>query len=339
MNSWKESLRRLLRPAPQEKPGKWDGVWRRLGILAALGASPTLLGFFGGAWWFLDLFAHFRIYYAFGFLLAFAFFLSLYRWRTASLCGMVFLINGMCIAPLYFSGPATPATRATELKILQFNVLSSNPRQQDVLTYIRQTNAHLILLLEVTPKWMDELKNIAPGYALVQVEARRDNFGIALWSRIPVSESSIFLHRTTGLPSVIATVQLDGRILTFFGTHLLPPMSAAGTFNRNTQLAEIAQWVASRTESVVVAGDLNATPWSYPFRNFQAETDLLSSQNGFGYQATWPERGSLLRIPIDHLLHSSELTTIARQVGPDLGSDHLPLVTTLKWKAAAAKRP
>jgi len=37
----------------------------------------------------------------------------------------------------------------------------------------------------------------------------------------------------------------------------------------------------------------------------------------------------LLRVPIDHCLVSSELAVVNHEVGPDLGSDHFPVLVTL----------
>jgi endonuclease/exonuclease/phosphatase (EEP) superfamily protein YafD len=37
----------------------------------------------------------------------------------------------------------------------------------------------------------------------------------------------------------------------------------------------------------------------------------------------------VLRIPIDHCLVSSELVVLEHTVGPDIGSDHYPLLVTL----------
>jgi endonuclease/exonuclease/phosphatase (EEP) superfamily protein YafD len=51
---------------------------------------------------------------------------------------------------------------------------------------------------------------------------------------------------------------------------------------------------------------------------------LVNSQRGYGLAATWPTR-PLTLVPLDHMLHSDSLTTVARDIGPDLGSDHLPL--------------
>ncbi|MEO0587954.1 MAG: endonuclease/exonuclease/phosphatase family protein, partial [Planctomycetota bacterium] len=82
----------------------------------------------------------------------------------------------------------------------------------------------------------------------------------------------------------------------------------------------------------VVAGDFNATPFSSSFAAL-GRAGLINSQRGHGWSATWP--GELiplgLGIPIDHVVHSADLTTVSRDVGPRLGSDHHAVVVDLAW--------
>ena len=78
----------------------------------------------------------------------------------------------------------------------------------------------------------------------------------------------------------------------------------------------------------------NTTPWSAAFQPLNEE--LLNSMNGFGWQPTYPAGAGLLMLPIDHLLHSGHLTTVDRSTGPDLGSDHLPLIVTVADSAEVA---
>jgi endonuclease/exonuclease/phosphatase (EEP) superfamily protein YafD len=77
-----------------------------------------------------------------------------------------------------------------------------------------------------------------------------------------------------------------------------------------------------------VVGDLNASPWSHSFRSL-ADSDLINSLNGFGLQASWPAVLGPFGVPIDHLLHSAELTTVSREIGPSLGSEHRSVFITL----------
>ncbi len=82
----------------------------------------------------------------------------------------------------------------------------------------------------------------------------------------------------------------------------------------------------------MVVGDLNASPWSYAFRPL-ADSDLVNSLNGFGLQATWPSVLGPFGVPIDHLLHSAEFTTVTRRTGPSLGSEHRSVFITLALAA------
>ena len=79
----------------------------------------------------------------------------------------------------------------------------------------------------------------------------------------------------------------------------------------------------------LVLGDCNATPWNHTFVQLLASTGLQLATVG-GWRATWTT--SLpwpLRIPIDHILCSPGIGVAATRLGPDLGSDHLPVIADL----------
>ena len=95
---------------------------------------------------------------------------------------------------------------------------------------------------------------------------------------------------------------------------------------RDGQLAELATLVGHQRHPVMLLGDLNASPWSYPFRRLLRDTGLLNSMRGWGVQPTWPAPLGPLGIPIDHVLHSEEIRITRRSTGPWIGSDHLPLI-------------
>ena len=48
---------------------------------------------------------------------------------------------------------------------------------------------------------------------------------------------------------------------------------------------------------------------------------------------SWPAWPGPLRIAIDHCWHADTLVAVAREVGPELGSDHRPLAVALAWAA------
>jgi endonuclease/exonuclease/phosphatase (EEP) superfamily protein YafD len=59
------------------------------------------------------------------------------------------------------------------------------------------------------------------------------------------------------------------------------------------------------------------------------QTGLKNSRRGFGILPTWPTFLPLLSIPIDHFLLSPEFAVLKTGQGPNIGSDHVPLITEL----------
>jgi endonuclease/exonuclease/phosphatase (EEP) superfamily protein YafD len=95
------------------------------------------------------------------------------------------------------------------------------------------------------------------------------------------------------------------------------------------QLAAVAERVRSVEEPLVVMGDFNTTPWSRLFAGLVGRTGLCDSRAGFGIQASFPSDMPVVRIPIDHLLASCSIGVRARRIGPQVGSDHLPVIVDL----------
>ena len=92
-------------------------------------------------------------------------------------------------------------------------------------------------------------------------------------------------------------------------------------------------WTGStpvQSGAFAVVGDLNASPWSWSFGRLTDGGALRNSQIGFGLQPTFSANSNVLfRVPIDHLLHSGDLTVVDRRLGDSLGSDHFSLIVEL----------
>ncbi len=125
-------------------------------------------------------------------------------------------------------------------------------------------------------------------------------------------------------------MQIGGTSVRLLGTHPLSPSTEERARLRDAQLGFARDWSAESGGRRVVAGDLNATPWSLPFRRLVSGGSLMNSQRGYGLELTFPSGSSpLVQVPIDHVLHSDGLRVIDRRLGPAIGSDHLPVVVDL----------
>jgi len=304
---------------------------RAVGLLAlpALGLLAATLAGFAGRWhWLLDLASHFRWYWL---LAAVAWFALTARrlGRFSSAClALVVIANGATLLPYWLPATILKGDAAAEpLELVSLNLLADNPRTDAALTYLRHRGADVVVLLEVSEAWAAALEELAALYPHRIVRPRDDAFGIAVLSQLPLGDPEVE-SPAEGPPMIFATLP-SGRGCLLVATHPPAPISAEWSGRRDAQLAAIGERAAAEQQPVIVAGDLNASPWSHGFRQLAGPRGLRDSATGRGLQPTWNARHWLPRIPIDHILVSAEIEVLSRSIGPDVGSDHLPVEATL----------
>ena len=94
----------------------------------------------------------------------------------------------------------------------------------------------------------------------------------------------------------------------------------------NEQLASVAEQLQAIGGPKLLVGDLNTTMWGASYRDFAESTGLHNTRRGFGLAPSWPTHLPFAMIPIDHCLVSDNLVVLDTRTGPDVGSDHLPLI-------------
>jgi endonuclease/exonuclease/phosphatase (EEP) superfamily protein YafD len=293
----------------------------------ALVTLCTLLGFLGKWHWFFDLFSHFRVQY-FLILLGTIALLSIFRmFRSALVFTVPTTINLLLLAPLYWSPPAAPSIDlASGLSAILINV---NTRQGDpvrVAQFLGERNPDLIVLEEINDQWVDALAGLTSRYPYSKIEPRLDNFGVAVLSKFPLSPGEVVYLTDYAVPTILTDVTTPQGIFSLMATHPLPPAGSDYSQARNEQLQAIPEYIKAARFPVLLLGDLNVTIWSHHFQDLLTQTGLLDSSRGRGLQTSWPTNAMILRIPIDHCLHSSQIEILQREIGPEVGSDHFPLM-------------
>jgi endonuclease/exonuclease/phosphatase (EEP) superfamily protein YafD len=299
-----------------------------VGSAGAFGLCVLTLGaFLGERHWLLEVTTHFRPHYAGGLLVFAAIYACARRFRMAAAFAAFALLNITVLLPRFESYPPVP-TNAPSLKLLLANVHTDNRNYESLLHLIAREQPDIIALLEVNDTWLDAMTSLEKSHAHFRKVPRSDNFGIAVYSRLPLQEASITYLSAAEVPSVQATITLGtGRSIRLLATHPLPPGNAENVILRNQQLAAIANWSTISTTHSLVIGDLNCTPWSPAFRQLLHNGSLQDT--GRGITPTWPVSPWFLRIPLDHCLATSSILTKEHRVGPDIGSDHFPIIVTV----------
>jgi endonuclease/exonuclease/phosphatase (EEP) superfamily protein YafD len=179
---------------------------------------------------------------------------------------------------------------------------------------------------------MASLAELDALYPYKVVETRDDPFGIALYSRSALQSSSVVAAAPLQYPQIHATAMIGNRTLQVIAAHPPNPIYSNGAYSRNLQLDTIAQLASRSPQPVVVVGDLNISMWASHYRQMIAKSGLHNARDGFGVAPTWPVFLPIAMIPIDHVLVSGDIQVSSFATGPRIGSDHLPILVTLRLR-------
>ena len=304
-------------------------VLRIVVMLGGVTFILSLLSFFGGLWWCFDLLTHFQVFYLPALAVSLAAALALRARTRIVLLSLGLAITTARIAPLYLDQPASPEGGA-RLSVASFNIYADNSTPNEAIRYVRDSREDILVLLETETDWAKLVTEKTTGYRIVMSETRHGAFGMIVLAKIPLLSITPMYFERPNVVSAHIRLEFDGRPLSILAVHTPPPGRPEGGSIRDRQYVKIAEWVKQQSEPVIVIGDLNATAWSNPYRKLLDASGLVDSENGFGYQPTWPGTPCSM-IPIDRCLHTPEITAVDRFIGEHCGSDHAPLHVRLSW--------
>lgn len=310
--------------------GKVLSVAGLIDVVTLLLLSTTMLSLFGEHHYLLELLSHLKnLYFGIALVLLALFFLRKNK-QGISLALLCVLVNGQAVMPLYFAAENPPVSDSNrQVSVLLSNVYTHNPQHQKLLDLVLQESPDILVLQEIDTHWMERLAPLFVHYPHRTIEPRNDNFGIAVLSKIQPVKLSATRWGSLDLPSVEGQFSLDGKVFHLLATHPLPPINAVNYRFRNEQLFDVVKRANQIIAAKLIIGDLNITPWSPDYARLVSQTGLRNVRQGFGILPTWPAQIPLLQIPIDHTLISNEFAVESVKVGPNIGSDHLPLLMTL----------
>ena len=105
-----------------------------------------------------------------------------------------------------------------------------------------------------------------------QVDCAEWTCSLALLSRLPFEGAGV--GRIASDQPAFVWARLGGS-LTIIGTHLYRPSRNPWLHER--QVTALAQFIGRIDSSVILAGDLNTSPWSNAFRKLRPEPEFLPS--------------------------------------------------------------
>lgn len=232
--------------------------------------------------------------------------------------------------------PPLPTDGRPVLKLMTHNIFGLNYDMARVARVIAAENPDIIALQEDFPDQRADLsKRLAATYphSAYCVGGRRAN--IAVYSKLPFTQiddggCTQDPDKAGRTAHIIVRFTLgDGTTFSVLTTHFDWP---APLDRRRNEDDIIVKALATVDGPVIVAGDFNAAPWSYEQRGFADAAGLTRQTHG---QLSWPTEITLHGLtrtapflPLDQVMTRGAITVHDLQLGPQTGSDHLPLVAT-----------
>jgi len=257
------------------------------------------------------------------------------RWVMVGLGSAALLACSVLMLPEYWAAwrfkPAAPA--ASDLKIVQFNVWADNRAPEKSLAWILAQDADVVQIEE------------GGGASTKIVKGLRDAYPFSNCDKNTRCETWIFSRKKMiargGMPSEMpylagawATLADAKGPFTVAATHYTWPLPAGIQQAQSRKLAQVLAPFGK--QSTILTGDFNSTPWSFTLKR---QDKLLGLRRWTRALASWPA-GQFSRVavapapflPIDHVYAGSEWHAVKIERGPVLGSDHRPVVVTLRRK-------
>ena len=276
------------------------------------------------------------------------------KWKLPSIALTIGLLAAIFIHFSFISDymlgeKAVPSVEVSEANpektvgILLGNVLISNKNSSKFLDIISTTNPDLVLAMEVNSWWVEELQVLKQEYPY-SIEYPLDNaYGMALYSKLPLSETEIQFLNHSKVPSFNTVVSLpSGGSFKFHGVHPVAPFPSdkypenigenGNDQQKEVALEKVGNLVSKNKGPSIVAGDFNDVSWSNTSRLFGQNGNLKDVRIGRGLLNTFDAQSMIMRWPLDHFFVSEGIAVVEFKRLSKFGSDHFPLFAKFEIK-------
>ena len=299
--------------------------------LAFIGLGiPFLLSFLNALHPLFDSFSHFRVHLMLA-LIPTMLILALFHKRKNRLRYFGLVVMGalyLYVVTQPFTLKEIDPTKTHMLKHIQFNLNFRNQEMDKVVEYFKNSNADVITLEEVTVAHQMKLQEMKKAYPYqAYCEFYPVVGSVAILSKHPFNKKNTTCLKGKGL--LWSQIMVNEKPINIVAIHTLWPFP----YGQPQQIAEIKPILKKMTPPTLIAGDFNAVSWSHTIKEIE-EASKTKVVEGMRWTIDLKKQVPLIpnfKLAIDQLLLSSEFQVINIYVEKDLGSDHFPVVDTIKY--------
>jgi endonuclease/exonuclease/phosphatase (EEP) superfamily protein YafD len=269
---------------------------------------------------YLELINHFRPY-----LIASSGVLGVLAWRISGLgvrrAGAFFFVLSLVLALLPTIYRARETAEPSFLRVVTFNLWSGAARPEETVRFLRTSNADIVLLQEaaLAGQIVAALRDTYP----YTDPCPDEHCEVRLLAKHPFNDAGRYTRSELNPPLTWARFDRDGSTYEVFGVHLAYPFHPA---EQQAHVDWLSAHLAQRRHPIVLAGDLNLTPFSWKLAKLALSAGLRRHGT---LLMSWPAHEWTPLFLLDNVLASPSFASIAIRTGPRLGSDHLPVIADL----------
>jgi endonuclease/exonuclease/phosphatase (EEP) superfamily protein YafD len=291
-------------------------------IVVAIGTAMTIGGLVAPFYAPLEMLNHYRPLTLVGCILFLIPTLRESRLAGGLLAGLLLTNVGVLATAGLSHAALAAADTKKSFTVVAFNVWRKNTDYNQVADWLLTRSIDVIVLMEMTPNSkaiiIPKLKSAFPNVFDC------DCNDMVIFSKRPPIETG-GQTRTTELPSMTWMRFLDDANKTYRVIGIRPHFAMHPHFQR-AQYEWINTEVPKFREPVIMAGDFNATPWSWNLWRLSEITGLVRHGT---WKASWSARWPMQLFLLDNVLSTPDIKSILFETGPWLGSDHLPVIATV----------
>jgi endonuclease/exonuclease/phosphatase (EEP) superfamily protein YafD len=315
--------------------------------LALLVVLFCVLGLAGGHWGLFDFYGQLQAQALVAALVFMILAAALQRWLwlallSACVAGLAWAVHPFALVPRQLE-PLVGADRP--LRVGWANLRNWSTGGESVAQLLAAEMPDIAILTELSANHRAAIQG-AEAYRYTSTFPAGSAFDVMLLSRLQPADLRFDYTHGTEFPVMETRFCEIGRatrclaIIALHAPRLPLPWAALGVpaTRRDAMLALAARLARQRLEArdhVLLLGDFNAAPYSSGFRTVLAASGLgdsccLPAERPVRPLPTWYSTWPGVGLAIDHALISPGVRVVTRRLGPDIGSDHRPLVLDLR---------
>lgn len=250
------------------------------------------------------------------------------------------------VVPAFLPPPVAPPGAAPKTRIVWANLQNWTTGAPALARLLDEERPDIAVLTELSAHHERAASDRRAAYPFQSSFPQRSAFDLLLVSRRAPTTFRMDRRHGADFPVMEARFCGDGvdaPCLAIIGLHAPRPELPGGLLGvppdrRDASLALAAEFAGARIaagDRVILLGDLNTTPFSIAFRRMLAAGGLVDSamvpaESPRRPLPTWFSALPAAGLAIDHALIGPGIAVVDRRLGPDIGSDHRPLVIDVR---------